>query len=297
MSPHRPAPRSRRRSAPRSASGRYCAPALISMSPRPLQPCPRQRPTVGSPPQVATKRYPPQHQGPPPPTRPEYRAIPRDYETAPDSWPRPLPVPRPAEPPPPRAAGGSTRSRFPPDLRHGPPARPAPERVSGSTGRSSPRPRPAPAPPSKAPQPMTGAQAVSFGGPPFGPCQQPVQIVLGQIDVIKQLVEVAHIVPQIARPAVRIQKPCHPFQANDPVQGRGPVDPAERGRGRKINPPEFHRVDLLPQRVIEHTVVKCAVPCDDDFRVGHDHLFDRGAHKPTGAAPFIGHVTPAGAFD
>ena len=77
--------------------------------------------------------------------------------------------------------------------------------------------------------------------------QQFVELSLGRRLVIAARVEIAHDGPQVLGKHLRIQDAREPAQADEPIDRRRKIDPAERHAGRQIDAPRPDRGQVLPQ--------------------------------------------------
>jgi len=110
--------------------------------------------------------------------------------------------------------------------------------------------------------------------------QQLVELGLARRLVIAARIEVTHNRPQVFRESLRIQDARKPAQADQPVDGRREVDPAEWHVGGKVDAPCLDRRQLAPQGVARRGRVEIGIYRDDDIGIPAQYLLDRHLHQP-----------------
>src|SRR5262249_442359 len=95
---------------------------------------------------------------------------------------------------------------------------------------------------------------------------------------------------------VGIEQARKPPQTDDPIDGRRPVDPAERCGRRQIYAMLPYGTDTGPERIPKDPIEEVAVPGDDDLWICDDDLFHRCTDQSF-LTDCLGDVARAGALD
>src|SRR5690606_31986592 len=140
------------------------------------------------------------------------------------------------------------------------------------------------------------SRAWRSGRPAVCPLKQRVKLGLRKFNVIEKLIELARFLPEVEWKAVAVKDVGKPCKADQTIDRRRAVDPAEGSRRREIDTAFLHRLDARPHRIgpCLDAGVEVPVPRDDNVGVPDEDLLRRDLDDAAALTAGVGDIAAAG---